>query len=610
MELIIRPFGRVAHVTEGSSLLSAVTAAKISLRSDCGGAGRCGKCRIIAKDGLSPITEAEKESLTPKELRQGIRLACQAQMIRPAEILVPPGSVEGHIKILVEGMPRSLKPDPSLKRTCFPDLALKPPKDLCWEAFLTEMDRGEGTRLSPTLHLLRQLAQGRGSAAGELALLTLDGNAVSLERTAGERVLGLAVDVGTTTIVGYLADLLSGKRLSYAACPNPQIRYGADVVSRIQFGAFEGGGLRRLQDAVTAALNDIAAETARKAGALREHIYEICAVGNTTMHHLLLGIRPASLSRFPYQPVIREGLTVPAREVGLAIHPQGRIYLPPLISGFMGSDTVAVVLATRLHESRSIKLAIDFGTNGEVVLGNRDRLVATSCAAGPAFEGSHIAYGMTGSSGAIDAVAIDAEDQVHVHTLDDYPAVGMCGSGLVAAVSELRRKGIIDPSGRLLTKAEVGRSPLAHRLTRQRGQAAFLLFEGENGRKSRKIYLIQKDVRELQLAKSAVRAGIQVLMTELGIEFGDLREVLLAGAFGNYVDPDGAIGIGLLPHFERPKIKPVGNAAGVGAQMALLSMKERGRAQEIARAIEYVDLAKHPAFQEEFIRGMAFPDRD
>lgn len=607
MELKIRPFGKVVDAAEGTSLLAAITSAKINLRSDCGGAGRCGKCRVVsAEGGLSAVCSPEKQILSSRDLRKGVRLACQALITGPTEIQVPPSSVESRIRILVEGTHRSLKADPSFIKTGFPDISRQAYKDLSWETLLAEMER-QGETLTPTLHVLRQIAEHRVMPGESLSLMSLDGIALGLKKDISEPSFGLAVDVGTTTVVGYLADLSSAEILSHAACPNPQIKFGADVVSRIQYGIFEPRGLAKLQEAIVRAINDMVRETSHKARVAREQIYTVCPVGNTTMHHLLLGLRPTALSRYPYRPVVRQALMVPAKEIGIAIHPEGRVYLPPLISGFMGSDTVGVVLSTKLHQSHAIKLAIDFGTNGEVVLGNRDRLVGTSCAAGPAFEGSHIAYGMTGSSGAIDKVSFDADGQIHIHTVDDYPAVGICGSGLVDAVSHMHSRGVVDRSGRLLTREELKASPLSSRLKRVRGQSAFLLFEDDNRGTAQKIYVIQKDIRELQLAKGALRAAIQILMMELGIVFGDITEVLLAGAFGNYVDPNSAIGIGLLPRVAAPKIKAVGNAAGVGAQMVLLSKRERLQAQEIAANVDYVDLAVHPAFQDQFIQGMAFP---
>jgi uncharacterized 2Fe-2S/4Fe-4S cluster protein (DUF4445 family) len=418
---------------------------------------------------------------------------------------------------------------------------------------------------------------------------------------------GMAFDIGTTTIVGYLLDLISGNQVSLSAMMNPQAKFGGDVVSRILHATTTPDGLKGLQDALIVALNEIIEEVSKKTGVSTEQIYEICAVGNTTMHHLLLGLRPSNLTHFPYRPVIREAFAFPAKEIGISIHPEGQFYLLPLIAGFMGSDTVGVVLSTGLHKSKSINLAIDIGTNGEIVLGNRDRVVAASCAAGPAFEGGQIQYGMSGTSGAIDAVAINNRGQVRIRTIDGFAPLGICGSGLVDAVSEMRRKKIIDQDGRLLNKGEIGNGDLASRMMKADGQAMFLLCEGRGHSHPKRILITQKDIRQLQLAKSAIWAGIQILARTIGIQLKEINEVFLAGAFGNYVKPKSAIHIGLLPCFEKTKITPVGNAAGTGAKMALLSLKERDEANRIAQKIEYIELANHPDFQNEFIKGMAFP---
>ncbi|MBM4274528.1 MAG: DUF4445 domain-containing protein [Deltaproteobacteria bacterium] len=606
MKLVVRPFGKVLDVPGGTDLRSALVAAGLQLRSDCGGIGLCGKCQVRGRGGLSPPTPAESENLSPGELRKGIRLACQAEIRDSGEVFIPPDSMESRVRILVEGIPEAIRPNPAVKKLNLAISSQNSRRDLSWEALRAGVVSRDPKPPFPTLTLLRQLAENGGLAQAPLSLISIGEKLVAVEKEPDAApVLGLAVDLGTTTIVGYLLDLVSGKTLAYAARKNPQAQFGADVVSRILYATQEPQGLKRLQDSVLNALNGIIREAGQKARVPGKRIFEICVVGNTTMHHLLLGLRPLSLTHFPYTPVIREALELPAPELGLAIHPEGRLYLPPLIAGFMGSDTIGVVLATRMHRRQAINLAIDFGTNGEVVLGNRERLVAASCAAGPAFEGSQIRYGMTGASGAIDAVALDAQGQVQLHTIDDYPPLGICGSGLVDAVAEIRKAGAMDRNGRLLSRKEMASGTLARHITKLGGQSAFLLYGGQN--RGRKIYLTQKDVRELQLAKSALRAGINILMAEMGIQDKNIAQVFLAGAFGNYVKPESAMGIGLIPAFHRPRIKPVGNAAGMGAQMALLSVKARREAEAIAQKVEYLELAKHPDFQKEFIDGMAFP---
>lgn len=608
MKLKIQPLKKEVNVPKGTNLLSALAAAGIHLRSDCGGIGRCGKCKVLCHEGLTPPSHSETKILSPGELRKGFRLACQANALKSTEVFIPSTSLENQIKILVEGSPKAFKLNPSVKKKKIQISSQRFGRDLSWETIQSKLEFRNKTIPSPTLHFLQRLSENGDSKTARFSCIFMGERYVNIEKgDSASSVCGIALDIGTTTIVGYLLDLASGTPLSFSAHMNPQTRYGGDVVSRILYATTAPHGLKKLQDALIEVLNEIVQETSQRAGVSREEIYEICAVGNTTMHHLLLGLKPSNLTHFPYTPVIRKAFAFPAKAIGIFIHPEGQFYLPPLISGFMGSDTVGVVLSTCLHKSESIKLAIDIGTNGEIVLGNRDRMVAASCAAGPAFEGGQIRYGMSGSRGAIDAVAIDSKGNVHLHTIGEFPPLGICGSGLVDAISELRRMGMVDQTGQLSNKIERGHRNLARRMAKFEGRSAFVLWQGDEKSNSKKIYITQKDIRELQLAKGALWAGIRILMRAMGIQSQEIAEIFLAGAFGNYVKPESAIRIGLMPAFEKRRIKPVGNAAGTGAKMALLSLKEREEASRIAQKIEYIELAKHPDFQNEFIQGMSFP---
>jgi len=606
MKLTIQPFGRVVEISSGTDAQSALVSQGISIRGDCGGRGRCGKCRIIVHDHPDPPTTAEKKILDSRQLRKGLRLACQVTLTNSAEVFVPVSSIESRLKILVEGIPSDVEILPSLTLVTLPARPERSARNLSWEELKALPAVGAIKTPSPGPHLLRQLA-GLSYSREAATDVVFRGHDCLEIGPAEIRILGLAVDLGTTTIVGYLLDLFSGTLLSHAARTNPQARHGDDVVSRIVYATSEPTGVEELQHEAVRALQEIIEECSEKSGVSPDHIFEMCVVGNTTMHHLLLGLRPFSLTRFPYNPTISEALTVKARDLGIRIHPEGRVYMLPLIAGFLGSDTVGVVLSTRMHRGQALKLAIDFGTNGEIVLGNRNRLVAASCAAGPAFEGSQIHQGMTGSSGAIDHVVINEDGEMLIRTIDDYPPLGICGSGLVDAVAEMRKQGIIREDGRMLTRKEASPSRLAERIFKIRGRPAFLLWQGVDNRGLPKIYLTQRDIRELQLAKGALQAGIRILMRELDVAPDDLDEVLLAGAFGNYVRPESAVGIGLVPPLPTEKITAVGNAAGTGARQALLSVKEREEADAISGMVEYVDLAKHPDFQAEFVQSMAFP---
>jgi len=335
------------------------------------------------------------------------------------------------------------------------------------------------------------------------------------------------------------------------------------------------------------------------------NIYTVVVVGNTTMTHLFWGMSPRFLSRFPYNPLTREGLCMPAEGMGIKMSPFGRVVSLPLVSGFIGSDTPGVVLSTGLHRSRVPKMAIDIGTNGEIVLTDGKVMLACSCAAGPAFEGAHIQCGMRGTSGAVDRVDF-AENKVRCHVIDEVEAKGICGSGLVDAIAGMVRAGLITGDGRLLTREDAPGSPYA-RLLKHGKYNHFIVSSSKRAAGAKDVVVTQKDIRELQLAKGAMMAGIRILMDRLGLGEQDIREVYLAGAFGNYVRPGSAMAIGLLPVLPKAKITQVGNAAGSGAKMALLSTRALKEAEKIAEKIKYVELAKIPDFQQQFVKGMVFP---
>jgi uncharacterized 2Fe-2S/4Fe-4S cluster protein (DUF4445 family) len=327
-------------------------------------------------------------------------------------------------------------------------------------------------------------------------------------------------------------------------------------------------------------------------------------VGNTSMIHLFCGMSPRFLSRSPYNPLTADALDIPSQELGLKINPFGRVISLPLVSGFIGSDTIGVVLSTGLHKSRVPRMAIDIGTNGEIVCTDGKKLLASSCAAGPAFEGAHIQCGMRGTTGAIDQVCL-SQGMIQYHVIDSVLPKGICGSGLVDAVAEMLKAGIIAIDGRLMSQDEIANSPYAHLISREQYNQ-FTLTVNDSKNPGQDVVITQRDIRELQLAKGAMRAGIKILMDELGLEKKDIREVYLAGGFGNYVRPENALAIGLLPNFKNSKITQVGNAAGSGAKIVLLSAKTLKEAVKIAEKIEYIELAKVSDFQQEFVKAMDF----
>ncbi len=417
---------------------------------------------------------------------------------------------------------------------------------------------------------------------------------------------GLAIDIGTTSVVTTLIELESGEQLASVSSLNPQAVYGGDLMSRIAFAQFNPANLRKLHTRIVGLLNQHVAEVCRESGVLAKWIYKAVVVGNTCMHHLALGIDPSHVGLAPYAPVMRHAATFPARDVMLKIAPEGRVCFLPLVAGFVGADAVAVTLATRLADSDALRIAVDIGTNGEVILGSRARLMACSAPAGPALEGAQIRHGMRGARGAIDRVSVD--DDINVHTIGEVPPLGICGSGLIDLLAGLLSAGAIDWTGLIAMDARASLSPALGARLQMRGEERQIVVvrAGEAGATS-EIVLTQDDVRQVQLAKGAIASGIAMLQHVAGVPDERVDELLLAGGFGNYVSIASAIRIGLIPDFPQRRVRYVGNAASLGAQLCLLSETERCRAGELAARIEHVSLAAHPDFEEIFVNAMNFP---
>ncbi|MDD2215055.1 MAG: ASKHA domain-containing protein, partial [Eubacteriales bacterium] len=421
-----------------------------------------------------------------------------------------------------------------------------------------------------------------------------------------KKVYGVAFDIGTTTVVGMLWDLTTGKPVHAAARTNPQSVFGADVISRIMFSGQEEGNLSLLQQKVLDCLHEILIEFENTEGVAPSHILKATVVGNTTMSHLFLGINPGSLARSPFEPAFRGPVTVNAEKLGFAINSRGLVHVLPNIAGHVGSDITGVLLASGLRALDGANLAIDIGTNGEILLSYNDKVLTCSTAAGPAFEGASIHQGMRATTGAIESVRIQNGD-VELSVIDDATPIGICGSGLIDSAAEMLTYGIITKKGRMLNKEEARKIGLAdgiiNRLSTGNNGNEFILFKGKGGNN---IAINQKDIREVQLAKGAISSGISIMMDRLGIKAEDLRQVLLAGAFGNYINKGSALTIGLLPRISEEKVISIGNAAGVGACMALLSQSAKGHANLLAEETEHVDLAAHPDFQDTYLKAMYF----
>jgi uncharacterized 2Fe-2S/4Fe-4S cluster protein (DUF4445 family) len=473
---------------------------------------------------------------------------------------------------------------------------------------------------------LEQLVAAVGAQPGDVGLSALAGLPQALRddpdgvtvTTFGRRIIavergdttsmrfGLAIDVGTTSVVTTLIELTSGEQLASVSSLNPQAVFGGDLMSRIAFAQFNPANLRKLTTRIIGLLNRHVAEICGHAGIVPKWIYKVVVVGNTCMHHLLLGIDPSWVGLAPYAPVMRHPLVLPARDLFLRVAPEAQVCFLPIVAGFVGADAVAVTLATRIYESPTVRVAVDIGTNGEVVLGSRERLWAASAPAGPALEGGQIRHGMRAAHGAIDRVTVS--DDIEVHTLGDAPALGICGSGLIDLIAGLLDAGVIDFTGLIQIESRADLPPPLRDRVAMRGEERLVVVRrpGESGAAA-EILLTQDDVRQVQLAKGAIASGIALLQHVAGVPAEAIDELMLAGGFGNYISIASALRIGLIPPLPPTRIRYVGNAASLGAQMCVLSESERATAARLATQVEHVSLATHPDFEQIFVDCMNFP---
>ena len=590
------PVGRRGPCPANASLLDAAHHLGVDLVSLCGGQGTCGGCRvqILAADGLSPPTAAEEANLTIQELQAGYRLACQVWPRGQIKVRVPPESLTTPQRTQVEGLDVRVVPDPPVRSS---ELQLSPPsmQDL----------RADGERVLAALQeqgtdcrnldmaVLQNASPHLRDWGWHVQAVVRDRECIAL-MTASSRMLGLAVDLGTTKVAGYLLDLHTGQTLASKGLMNPQIAYGEDVITRISRILSAPAEAQRMQELAMGALNELAAEMAAAVGASPQEIVEAVVVGNTAMHHLLLRLPVAQLALAPYVPAVSQALDVKAREIGLQIAPGAYVHLLPNIAGFVGADHVAMLLATGMSSVQGLVLALDIGTNTEVCLANHGQMSSVSCASGPAFEGAHISHGMRAAAGAIERLRL-VDDRVEYQTIAGAPPVGLCGSGILDGLAQLYRHGVVDDTGKL------GNHP---RVRTHQEQREFVLVSEEERQGQAAITITQRDVRELQLAKGAMRTGIEALLQNAGREAQEIDHVIIAGAFGSYIDVASAITIGMLPDLPLERFQQVGNAAGTGARLALISRQKRAEAQDIARQVRYIELARVPDFQRLFAETM------
>jgi uncharacterized 2Fe-2S/4Fe-4S cluster protein (DUF4445 family) len=623
--VIIQPSGRRGPINQGSTIKEAAQQLGVDLESICGGRATCGKCKVRIEEGffekygihsamehLSPMEEKEREYFAKHRVRYGYRLGCMARIYGDILVFVPEESQRGKqiIRKSTRELATILKP---AVRKYYLELSPATLTDNLadWERLLGELDqRFNLTALTIDYPVLRSLQKVMRRGDWKVTVsVWRDKEVIKVEPGFSEKGYGLAVDIGTTTVAAYLCDLATGEVVATSAMMNPQVAYGEDVMTRITYAITHPYGLKTMNRAIVNGINQLASRAAANAGIKRHNIVDMTVVGNTCMHHLFLNLDPQPIGKSPFVPSLHQSIDAKARDLGLKISPGAYVHILPVVAGFIGADNMGVLIAEELYHQDDMVLAIDIGTNGELILGNRDRLIASSCATGPAFEGAEIKYGMRAAPGAIERVGIAPDTkEVWFKVIGnedgntgsaEVGAKGICGSGIIDAVAQLLVAGIIDRTGRFTDKIDTPR-----RRTTDNGPEFVIAWANETSI-GQDIVICQQDVRKIQLAKGAMYSGAKIMMQHMGVT--KLDKIILCGAFGSYIDRESAAIIGLFPDCALEDIYSVGNAAGDGARLALLNVDKRTEAQRIAKQVEHINLAVQPDFEQVFTQAMWFP---
>jgi uncharacterized 2Fe-2S/4Fe-4S cluster protein (DUF4445 family) len=610
-EVHIQPDGLRITVSDGTVLTDAMHRAGIALQLTCGGKGTCGKCRVELHPDLPEPTEDDVRHISEDDLARGVRLACRTVVDRPLRVLVGSELRALAGKILVDGAERDIDLDPSVEKR-FLELPTPSLEDQAADLFRIKRAIAPDVESCPPVDIdvLRELPDILRTADFRTTVVTTNGRIVAVEPgdTTGRRY-GLAVDLGTTTLVGTVLDLSDGRVLAHASRLNAQMVHGEDTISRITYALQSPDSRDDLTAKVRGDVNEIIAEAAERAGIDQDEIYEATFAGNTTMSHLFLGLDPGGLSQIPFVPVTNAAVNLRASDVGIAIHPRGNLHILPNIAGFVGSDTVAAMLACDFLEEGPSRLLVDVGTNGELALRHGDTLIVCSTAAGPALEGAALSCGMRAANGAIEHCGIGTDD-FDLAVIGGGDPVGLCGSGIIDILATLLDAGIVDSYGGIAHPDALPDSAPAFLKDRivddGSGQPAVLLARGDDSSGRRDVVITQRDIRQIQLAKGAISAGIVLLLDQAGLGVDDLSEIVLAGAFGNYITTESARRIGLLPQIPTGRIRFVGNAASTGARMALLSRAARRDADLLRHRTTHLELATLPAFMNTLTDSMLF----
>ncbi|MCA9901193.1 MAG: DUF4445 domain-containing protein [Anaerolineales bacterium] len=639
--VIFMPSGRRGRVPAGTLVLDAARQLGVEIESICGGRLTCNKCRIrveegqFAKHGISSasshLSSASEEEIHLLEKLESVdcRLSCNARIVDDALIFVPEESRAHKQVVRKAATDRVIELFPAVRQVFVEvDTAVLGEHRGDWgrlqDALAAKWDLHD---LTIDLPVLRELqANLRSGKWAVTVTLWQDREVIDVQPGYQEGVFGLAVDIGSTTIAGFLCDLRTGQILATDSMMNPQVTYGEDLMSRVSYAMMHNDGLDKMHTAVIDALNRLAASTAREAGIRQRQIQEAVFVGNTTMTHILLGISPVELGGAPFALANRDAMDVKARELGLRLHRGANVHVLPAEAGHVGADNVAALIAEEPYSQEAVTLLVDVGTNAEIVLGNQDWLLSASSPTGPAFEGAQIRFGMRAAPGAIERVRIDPETlearfrvigeenwssnwqigpKVPAEAQPRHLAAGICGSGIIEVVAEMFLAGILLPDGRFNPVIGNQLAVNGDRIRWDGKRGEYILATAEQTTTGNPIVVTQDDVRNIQLAKAALYAGAKLLMNEAGLESVD--RIVLAGAFGSYIDPKYAMILGLIPDCDLEKVTAVGNAAGDGARIALLNKHKRADAQRIAEWVRYVETAVHPDFQQEFVGAIHLP---
>ncbi len=557
-EIVFQPDGKRESFPEKTTILEAARVLGVDINSICGGTGACGKCIVQVISGKLPPSKAvEEKYIGATGLKNGFRLGCLLRIIDDMVIKVPKESRTGTQRLQTEGL----------------------------DTFV-ELDT-----------MVSSVVDGISTA------ILYDGEIIRRLESRDARILGFAVDIGSTKLAGYLMDLSTGEMIAVSTAMNPQMPYGEDIISRIAVAIQSPENQDRLHRSLVEGVKHLLHDACFEAGKSPEDVYDIVLVGNTVMQHFVLGTDTYPLSRNPFMPEDIGHRNLKPHVLNLS--PNGRVYVPPLIAGFIGADCVAATLATGIHKNDELSFLMDIGTNTEIVVGKRDHMVACSCASGPAFEGAHIKHGMRAATGAIEGVWVSPESrEPRIKVIDDSMAVGICGSGLIDLLSEMLKTGIMDSSGRIIDRNS---NP---RIRKQDGVSEYVVAWRRDTGIDSDIVITQLDVRELQKGKAAIFSGSRMLMKKMGVSPRDFKNIYMAGAFGTYINRESALNIGMIPEFSLQDIEQVGNAAGTGARMTLLSRKARREAQGIREKTDYIELATSKGYNKEYIDALMFPHRD